>query len=87
MTTCRIAGPNLNSPYFADLAMVSVLGLLLEVLPLLQHLGVGEGDPVDPLEGLHVGAALPVCGGVLGRGGGGMHISQHFVITGVLALQ
>ena len=51
--------------HFADLAMVSVLGLLLEVFPLLEHLGVGEGDPVDPLEGLHVRATLPVCGRVL----------------------
>lgn len=51
--------------HFADLAMVSVLGLLLKTLPLLQHLGVGEGNPIDPLQSLHIGAALPVGGGVL----------------------
>lgn len=45
--------------------MVSVLGLFLKALPLLQHLSVGERYPVDSLERLHVRAAFPVRGGVL----------------------
>ena len=60
-----------QNPHLADLAVVSVPGLLLEDLPLLQHLGVGEGDAVDPLERLHVRAALPVRGRVLGGRGRG----------------
>lgn len=51
--------------HFADLAMVSVLGLLLKTFPLLQHLWVWEGNPIDPLQSLHVGAALPVSWRVL----------------------
>ena len=50
------------NPHLADLAVVSVPRLLLEDFPLLQHLGVREGDAVDPLQGLHVRTALPVCG-------------------------
>jgi hypothetical protein len=49
--------------------VVPVLGLLLELLPLLEQLGVREGDPVDPLQGLHVRLPLPVCGGALGDEG------------------
>ena len=48
-----------------QLAVVSLGGLLLEHLPLLQLLLVREGDAVDPLEGLSVRLALPVGGGVL----------------------
>lgn len=46
--------------HFANLAMVSILGLLLKTLPFLQHLGIWERDPVDPLQSLHVRTALPV---------------------------
>ena len=49
--------------------MVPFGGLLLEVLPLLELLGVGEGDAVDALEGLGVRLALPVGGRVLRTGG------------------
>ena len=40
--------------HLPDFAVVSVLGLLLKALPLLQHLVVGERDAVDTLESLHV---------------------------------
>ena len=55
--------------YPAKFAVVPVLGLLLELLPLLEQLGVREGDPVDPLQGLHVRLPLPICGGALGDEG------------------
>lgn len=35
--------------HFANLAMISILGLLLKTLPLLQHLWIWERDPIDPL--------------------------------------
>ena len=63
--------PTGRNPHLADLTVVSVPRLLLEDLPLLQHLGVREGDAVDPLEGFHVRTALPVRGRVLGGAGGG----------------
>lgn len=46
--------------HFANLAMVSILGLFLKAFPLLQHLWVREGNPIDPLQSFHVRAALPV---------------------------
>lgn len=50
-----------------DLAVVPLGGLLLEQLPLLHQLVVGEGDAVDPLQGLGLAVALPVGGAVLGN--------------------
>ena len=63
----------------ADFAVVSLGRLLLEVLPLLELLGVGEGHAVDALQGLGVRLTLPVGGRVLqqadsgtaGQSGGG----------------
>lgn len=46
--------------YPAQFAVISVLGLLLELLPLFEHFGVRKGDSVDPLEGFHVCFPLPV---------------------------
>lgn len=46
--------------HFANLTMVSVLGLLLKTFPLLQHLWVRERNSIDPLQSLHVRTALPV---------------------------
>lgn len=53
--------------YLPNFPVVSVLGFFLKALPLLQHFGVGERYPVDPLERLHVRAAFPVRGGVLDK--------------------
>lgn len=49
----------------SNLPVVSLGSLLLDLLPLLQLLGVGEGNPVDPLQGLSIRLALPVSGGIL----------------------
>lgn len=44
----------------ADLAMIALGRLLLELLPLLELLVVGEADAVDPLQHLGVRLALPI---------------------------
>ena len=50
-----------------DLSVVTLGSLLLEVLPLLQLLGIWERDTVDSLQALAVRVALPVRRGVLGQ--------------------
>ena len=47
---------------FAELTVVPLGRLFLEILPLLQLLGVWEGDAVHPLQGLSLAVSLPVCG-------------------------
>lgn len=49
-------------------AVVVLASLLLELLPLLQQLGVGEGDTVDTLKSIVVRRTEPVAGRVLGDG-------------------
>lgn len=51
--------------YLADLSVVSLGGLFLYDLPLLELFGLGERDAVDTLEAFCVGLAFPVCGRVL----------------------
>ena len=52
----------------ANLPVIPLGGLLLELFPLLHLFVVRETDPVDPLERFGVGLALPVCRRVLGDG-------------------
>jgi len=59
-----------------DLAVIPLGRLLLQLLPLLELLGIGERDAVDTLQSLSVGLALPVRGGVLGD-------LQSLYLTGV----
>ena len=49
-------------------AVVVLLGLLHLLLPLLQLLGVGEGDSVHTLEGVVLSVTQPVAGAVLHHG-------------------
>lgn len=53
--------------YPADLAVVALSGLLLELDPLLQLLGVGEGNAVHALQRLGLVVALPVGRRILGH--------------------
>lgn len=48
-----------------QLAMVTLGSFFLELLPLLQLLGVREGHAIDTLQRLRLTLALPICGGVL----------------------
>mmetsp|Transcript_34439 Transcript_34439/g.101217 ORF Transcript_34439/g.101217 Transcript_34439/m.101217 type:complete len:305 (-) Transcript_34439:285-1199(-) len=49
-----------------DATVVALLGLLLVLLPNLEHLLVGEADAVQPLEGIVLGIAQPVGGRMAG---------------------
>ncbi len=55
------------STYLANLSVVSLGGLLLEVLPLLELLAVRKRDTIDALQALSVAVALPVRRRVLGQ--------------------
>ena len=46
--------------YASQFAMVSLRRLLLDLLPLLELLRIGERDAVDALQAFPVGLALPV---------------------------
>ena len=51
----------------ADAPVVPLLSLLLQVDVLVELLLAGEGDPVDPLQGVVFGFAQPVGRGVVGH--------------------
>mmetsp|Transcript_15283 Transcript_15283/g.38921 ORF Transcript_15283/g.38921 Transcript_15283/m.38921 type:complete len:278 (-) Transcript_15283:291-1124(-) len=53
--------------FLANIPVVTLLGLRLEVLPLCQLLVVREGDAVHALQRLAVGRAEPIRAGVLGH--------------------
>ena len=55
--------PNAHPAY---LAMVSLRGFLLELLPLFHLFRVGKRDGVDSLEAFHIGLAFPIRRRILG---------------------